>query len=277
VGKYFVGEPLEPTYEQLFQDDHQHSTHSYFNQLLLATEASCFFLHALNRRLERFASGDFRREVYETTVLEMKRWLMHISLVALGKESSAISEDAFGNLITTRDLEYAQSPILLSNESDDNNSAIWTAGCNISDEISIKDSFDRDGYPNHAILTHIIVTVLMLELEALNLSSRVERVSETAPNRKLSAYLEPISDQPRRLIDRATYSEASMKLPDLIPYGSYVALQERVLKAFFWRSVVFRAPARIDRRRKHDHLSSKPTSSASPSDDDLAISHGRNS
>jgi hypothetical protein len=272
-GSTFLGDPLEPTYEQLFQGENEHSTRSYFNQLLLATEASCFFLHALNRRLERFGSGNFKREVYETSVLEVKRWLMQMSLVVLNKESSALSEDAFGHLIKMRDLEYSRSPNLLSIGSDDNNSAIWTAGCKISDEISIRDSFDRDGYPNHAILTHIVVTVLMLELEALNLSSWVERVSETVPNRKLSAYLEPIRDQPRRLIDSATHSEARMELPDLMPHGAYVVLQKRVLKAFF----SIRALSRMARRRKVDHLSSKPTSSASPSYDDLTISHSRNS
>jgi hypothetical protein len=276
-GSTFVGETLEPRYEQLFKDDREHSTHSYFNQLLLATEASCFFLHALNRGLQRFASANFRREIYETSVFEVKRWLMQISLLALGQESRSFTADAFGNLITTRDREYARLPNLLNSESEDNSSAISVAGRKISDEISIKDSFDREGYANHAILTHIVVTVLMLELEALNLSSRVERASETTFNQKLSAYLEPISDQPRRLIESAALCESEIKLPDLILDGTLAVLQARVFKAFFSRSVVFRALARMDRRRKHDHLSSKPASSASPSFNDLRIGHGRNS
>jgi hypothetical protein len=89
-----------------------------------------------------------------------------------------------------RDLEYAQSPNLLSNEADDHNNAVWMAARKISDGISIKDSFDRDEYPNHAILAHIIRTVLMLELEALNFASKLERIYEAA-DRQLSVCLEP--------------------------------------------------------------------------------------
>jgi hypothetical protein len=75
-GSTFVGAPLEPKYEQLFPNEPEYSTRSYFNQLLLATEASCFFLHALNRRLGRAASRNFKSEIYDSSVLAMKRWLM---------------------------------------------------------------------------------------------------------------------------------------------------------------------------------------------------------
>jgi hypothetical protein len=256
-GSTFVGGPLEPQYEQLFQDEHEHSTRSYFNQLLLATEASCFFLHALNRRLGRAASRNFSNEIYDASVVAMIRWLMQISFLALGKESNSFNEEDFGRLIRARGLEYAQSSNLLSNEADDHNSAVWMAARIISDEISIKDSFDRDGYANHAILAHIIRTVLMLEFEVLNFASRLERISEAADH-TLSACLEPIADQPQRLIDSAASSETRMRLPELMPDGSYTALQERLLTAFsllFTRaatfgSIILRASNRIGRQRK---------------------------
>ena len=256
-GSTFVGAPLEPKYEQLFQNEREYSTRSYFNQLLLATEASCFFLHALNRRLGPAASRNFRNEIYDLSVLAMIQWLMQISFLALGKESNSLNEEGFRRLIMARDLEYAQSSNLLSNEVDDHNNAIWMAACKISDGISIKDSFDRAEYPNHAILTHIIRTVLMLELEALNFASRLERIYEAADH-KLSVCLEPIADHPQRLIDSAAGSETRMVLPELMPEGSYTALQERVLTAFSllsvtaatYGSIVYRAQNIIGRRRK---------------------------
>jgi hypothetical protein len=182
---------------------------------------------------------------------------MQISFLALGKESNSLNEEGFRRLIMARDLEYAQSSNLLSNEVDDHNNAIWMAACKISDGISIKDSFDRAEYPNHAILTHIIRTVLMLELEALNFASRLERIYEAADH-KLSVCLEPIADHPQRLIDSAAGSETRMVLPELMPEGSYTALQERVLTAFSllsvtaatYGSIVYRAQNIIGRRRK---------------------------
>jgi hypothetical protein len=144
---------------------------------------------------------------------------MQISFLALGRESNSLNEEAFGRLIMARDLEYAQSSNLLSNEADDHNHAVWMAACKICDGISIKDSFDREGYPNHAILAHIIRTVLMLELEALDLASRLDRIYEAADH-KLSVCLEPIADHPQRLIDSATGSETRMVLPELMPDGS---------------------------------------------------------
>ena len=106
-GSTFVGAPLEPKYEQLFQNEREYSTRSYFNQLLLATEASCFFLHALNRRLGRVASHNFGNEIYGSSVLAMIRWLMEISFLALGKESNSLNEEGFRRLIMACDLEYA--------------------------------------------------------------------------------------------------------------------------------------------------------------------------
>jgi hypothetical protein len=117
----------------------------------------------------------------------------------------------------------------------------------------------------------------IMKIFTLSISSRIERVSEAASNERLSSYLEPISEQPRRLFEIVALSESEMRLPDLMPAGALAALHARVLKAFFSRSVVFRAPAKMDRRHKHDHLSSKPASSASPSFNDFSIGHGRNS
>jgi hypothetical protein len=257
-GSTFVGASLEPKYEQLFQDENEHSTRSYFNQLLLATEASCFFLHALNRRLGRAASTNFRNEIYDSSVLAMMQWLSQISFLALGKESNSLSEEAFGRLIMARDIEYTQSSELFSNEAGDHNSVVRMAAQNISDGISIKDSFDRDGHPNHVILAHIIRTVLMLQLEALNFASRLERIYEAA-NHKLSVCLEPIADHPQRLIDNAAGSETRMVLPELMPGGSYTALQERVLSAFSLlsaKAAIFRAQNIFGPRRKRGHISS---------------------
>jgi hypothetical protein len=279
-GSTFVGAPLEPKYQQLFQDQREHSTRSYFNQLLLAAEASCFFLHALNRRLGRATSRNFRNEIYDSSVLAMTRWLMQISFVALGKESNSISEEALGRLIVARDLEYAQSSNLLSNEADDYNNAVWMAARKISDGISIKDSFDRDGYANHAILAHIIRTVLMLELEALNFASRLERIFEAADH-TLIACLEPIADHPQRLIDSPAGSETRIVLPELMPDGSYTALQERVLTAFSllstraatYGSIVLRASNRLGRQRKRGHLSSDQSPSGPLRSGGIGISH----
>ena len=206
-GSTFVNKPLEPSYEQLFQRAFERSVRSYFNQLLLATEASCFYLHALNKRLERLGSEDFKKGIYDLSVSALISWLTQTAASALGKESDSLNEAAFDALIKKRDLEYSQSPSLLGNDSDDQNGAIWDAARTISDEISIKDSFDREGYPNHVILTHIVGTVLMLELEALDFTARIERISLAAASQELSACFAPIPDQPQRLIESAARSE----------------------------------------------------------------------
>jgi hypothetical protein len=235
-GSTFVDEPLEPSYEQLFHREIEHSARSYFNQLLLATEAACFFLHALNKRLERFGSKDFRSGIYDSSVRTLIRWLMQIAVSALGRESNSLNGEAFDRLIKTRDVEYAQSPTLLGNGSDDQNGAVWVAARTISDEVSIKDNFDREGYPNHVILTHIVGTVLMLELEALDLTARIERISLATANQELSACFAPITDRPQRLIESAPRLDTNMKgsrIADLIPSVIPAALQQRFKAVFF--------------------------------------------
>ena len=198
-GSTFVDKALEQSYEQLFQ--REISSRSYFNQLLLATEAGCFFLYTLNKLLERFGSEDFRKGVYDLSLRTLIHWLMQMAASALSKHSDSLNEEAFERLIKTRDLEYAQSPTLLGSGSDDKDSAVWMAARTISDEVSIKDIFDREGYPNHVILTQIISTVLMLELEALNLTARIERVSMATTGQVLGACFVPVTDGPQRLID----------------------------------------------------------------------------
>jgi hypothetical protein len=221
-GSTFVENTLEPSYEQLFQHEIEHSTRSYFNQLLLATEASCFFLHALNNRLEGFGSKTFRNRIYDSSVQAAIHWLMQIAVLALGRETNSLNEEAFNQLIKTRGLEYAQSPTLLGNGSEDQSSAVWMAARRISDEVSIKDRFDREGYPDHIILAHLVGTVLMLELEALDLTVRIVRISESE---ELSACLAPITDRPQRLIEGA---DTNARIVDLIPDGSPTALQQRI-------------------------------------------------
>jgi hypothetical protein len=122
---------------------------------------------------------------------------------------------------------------------------------------------------------------LMLELEALNFASRLERIYEAADH-KLSVCLEPIADHPQRLIDSAAGSATRMTLPELMPDGSYTALQERVLTAFSllfvkvatYGSIVFRAQNIIGRRRTRGHISSDLLPSSPPRSDNLGSNHG---
>jgi len=258
-GGTFVDKPLEPSYKQLFQHEIEDSARSYFNHLLLATEASCFFLHALNKRLERFGSRDLRDGIYDSSVRALIRWLMQIALSALGRESKSLNEEAFDRLIKTRDLEYAQSPTLLGNGSDDQDSAMWMAARTISDEVSIKDSFDREGYPNHAILTHIVGTVLMLELEALDLTARIERISLCTTSEELSACFAPITDRPQRLIESAPRLDINTKGPriaDLIPNVISTALQQWFKQSFFCYAM--RRAASLVLSREFEFASARP-------------------
>jgi len=283
-GSTFVDKPLEPPYEQLFQRAFERSARSYFNQLLLATEASCFYLHALNKRLERLGSEDFKKGIYDSSVSALISWLTQTAASALGKESDSLNEGAFDALIKKRDLEYAQSPSLLGNDSDDQNSAVWDAARTISDEISIKDSFDREGYPNHVILTHIVGTVLMLELEALDLTARIERISLAAASQELSACFAPIPDQPQRLIESAARSDTNMPLADLVPNVSPTALQQRVQRAFFllrtkaatFRSIPFSALNDRNRQGEVDYVPN-PLPGIASSLTALGPSHGSRS
>ena len=73
----------------------------------------------------------------------------------------------------------------------------------------------------------------MLELEALDLSARIERISLAAASQELSACFAPMPDQPQRLIESAARSDTNTPLADLIPNVSPTALQQRVQRAFF--------------------------------------------
>jgi hypothetical protein len=210
-GTTFVHELLEPSYEELFQLDIELSSRSYFNQLLLAIEAACFFLHALNRLLERFGSEEFKKAIYDSSRKTLISWWIEVAVSALGRDSDSVNEEAFDALIKRRDLEYAKSPTLLGSGYDDQDGAVWMAARTISDEVSIKDSFDREGYPNHAILVQIVGTVLIMELEALVLTARIQRVSLATASRELGACFAPIIDRPQQLIDNADSSGFSMQ------------------------------------------------------------------
>jgi hypothetical protein len=61
----------------------------------------------------------------------------------------------------------------------------------------------------NVILTQIVSTVLMLELGALDLSARIERISRATATQELSACFAPIKDQPQRLIDIAKSTKLS--------------------------------------------------------------------
>jgi len=210
-GTTFLDKPLEPSYERLFQRENEHSSRSYFNQLLLATEAACFFLHALNKLLERSGPENFRKAVYDSSLRTLIRWLMQLAVSALARDSHSLNEEDFDALIKARDLEYTQSSTLLGTGSDDQDSAVWMAARTISDEVSVKDSFDREGYPNHVILAQIVSTVLMLELEALDLTARIERIFRATTGLDLGACFAPIADRPQRLFDIANSTVFSVQ------------------------------------------------------------------
>jgi len=211
-GTTFVDESFEPAYEQLFQRDIERPSQSYFNQLLLATEAVCFFLHSLNRLLGRSDSKDFKRAIYNSLLQTLICWLMQVAVSALGRETASISEEAFDALIKRRDLEYARSACLLGDDSNDTDSALSMAARTISEEVSVKDSFDREGHSDHVILTQIVSTVLMLEFEALDLTARIERISLARATQELGACFAPLTDRPQQLIDLANSGVFSVQL-----------------------------------------------------------------
>jgi hypothetical protein len=165
----------------------------------------------LKRLLERSGSEEFKKAIYDSSRKTLISWWIQVAVSALGRGSDSLNEEAFDALIKRRDLEYAKSLTLLGSGSDDQDGAVWMAARTISDEVSIKDSFDREGYPNHAILVQIVGTVLTLELEALALTARMQTVSPATASGELGHCFAPIIDRPQELIDSANSSAFSMQ------------------------------------------------------------------
>ena len=111
---------------------------------------------------------------------------MQTVMTVLGEDNNTVTDDLLVALIQKRELEYGRSPKVLGNGWDDQESAVWAAARLISDEISVKSSFDRDGYSNHIILTQIVGTTLMQELAEMDLASRIEKIEMLLETRSIT-------------------------------------------------------------------------------------------
>ena len=185
-GSTFVDDDTEPSYKQIFPQEPAQTTQSYFNQLLLAVEAACFFLHASSRLSARQGSESLRQAIYDSSFRLMVGWLLQTVRTVLGEDNNTVTDNSLAALIQKRELEYGRSPTLLGNGWDDQDSAVWAAARLISDEMSVKSCFDRDGYSNHIILTQIVGTTLMQELAAMDLASRIERIETLLETRSIT-------------------------------------------------------------------------------------------
>jgi hypothetical protein len=185
-GSTFVDDDTEPSYAQIFPQELAQTTQSYFNQLLLAVEAACFFLHASSRLSVRQGSESLRLAIYDSSFRLMVGWLLQTVRTVLGEDNNTVTDDSLAALIQKRELEYGRSPTLLGSGWDDQDSAVWAAARLISDEIAVKSCFDRDGYSNHIILTQIVGTILMQELAAMDLASQIERIETLSEKRSIT-------------------------------------------------------------------------------------------
>ena len=185
-GSTFVDDDTQPSYKQIFPQELAQTTQSYFNQLLLAVEAACFFLHASSRLSARQGFESLRQAIYDSSFQLMVRWLMQTVMTVLGEDNNTVTDNSLVALIQKRELEYGRSPKVLGNGWDDQESAVWAAARLISDEISVKSCFDRDGYSNHIILTQIVGTTLMQELAEMDLASRIERIEMLLETRSIT-------------------------------------------------------------------------------------------
>ena len=98
-GSTFVDDDTEPSYKQIFPQEPAQTTQSYFNQLLLAVEAACFFLHASSRLSARQGSESLRQAIYDLSFRLMVGWLLQTVRTVLGEDNNTVTDDLLAALI----------------------------------------------------------------------------------------------------------------------------------------------------------------------------------
>ena len=93
-GSTFVDDDTEPSYKQMFPQEPAQTTQSYFNQLLLAVEAACFFLHASSRLSARQGSESLRQAIYDSSFRLMVGWLLQTVRTVLGEDNNTVTDDS---------------------------------------------------------------------------------------------------------------------------------------------------------------------------------------
>ena len=92
-GSTFVDDDTQPSYKQIFPQELAQTTQSYFNQLLLAVEAACFFRHASSRLSARQGFESLRQAIYNSSFQLMVRWLMQTVMTVLGEDNNTVTDN----------------------------------------------------------------------------------------------------------------------------------------------------------------------------------------
>ena len=163
----FIGQHEKPSYRLLFSQGAPtvHSTH--LNQFVLAMEGMAFFLHSLSRMSFRPNNDKLRETVFDPSVHETAR-LFGKMFGSLSDEIDAkAAENCLLDLISKRELEYAQMPSLLGKTEDDRQSAVSAASSTIAESV---------GRPKHAVLYMAIRLELLRAFTEMDLVARVKRI-----------------------------------------------------------------------------------------------------
>jgi len=133
--------------------------------MILCLGALCFFLHALDRISFRPDSEKLRDAVFDSTAIELSKWLDQMA----GKVD-AKPAPAAGTLscIDFRNAQYGQAPSLLGTSEKDRSSADWLAATAIAEDV---------GHPK-SVLVYIAHTELLQGLADLQLDDRVKALEE---------------------------------------------------------------------------------------------------
>jgi hypothetical protein len=155
----------EPLYPRLFSVGPPRSPKTHLNQMTLALEALCFFVHAMDRISFRPHSEVLRDAVLDPTAIELSNWFEE----TLGKlDGKSATPGQTLSCIDFRNSQYAQAPSLLGTSANDRNSAAWLAAAAIAEDV---------GHPR-SVFVYIVHTELLRGLVDLNLADRIKTLEE---------------------------------------------------------------------------------------------------
>jgi hypothetical protein len=161
-----VGE--KPSYDLLFSNGPPKQTRCHLNQMLLAVEGLCFFLHALDRLSYQRQNEKLRELVFDSSAAEMVRLFIELIRTQTGKNDPDVCEDGLIGWINERASQYGKAPALLGKDINDRNTVLWIASCAIAEAVN---------YPKHIILVLEIKNALTRELIEMDLANRLNRIA----------------------------------------------------------------------------------------------------
>jgi hypothetical protein len=134
-------------------------------QMAVALEAQCFFLHAVSRLSARRESEKLRETVLDPSARQMAKTFSE--MLRIKQPDTPTLEGDLLDLFITREGEYGAASKLLSKEFNDKDSAVWRAAFHVG---------AAAGIPDRDIRIMNVATMLTESLVRMDLAQRIRRI-----------------------------------------------------------------------------------------------------